>query len=432
MNLFLIKPGFGNLIEGYNLNDGAMEPLSLAILAGATPPDFSVTLYDDRIETIPFDDDVDIAGISVDTFTARRAYEIADRFRKRNVKVVLGGIHVRLFPEEAMKHADCIITGDAEQLWPEVLRSISAGLFRRRYDADAAMPQQGVFPDRTIFRGKKYLPVSLVQFGRGCRFSCTYCAVSSYFRKKHTCRPVEDVLDEIRRDNLKTVLFVDDNFVADPEKTKAFLDALIPLKIRWASQSGIEMTEDPEMLELMVKSGCVGHLIGFESINPAALRGFNKRNNLHHFDRYQTTIKRLRSFGLLTWASMIVGNDEDTRESIEQTVRFAIESKFAVCFFHILMPYPGTGIYENLKRQKRLLYDNAWWQSPDYRYNKAAFVPKNLTPEQLSNAAIKANHDFYRWGSIASRLLDPATNFRSAMNLFLYLRFNTLLRKTSI
>jgi len=432
MKILLIKPGLGDIIRGYNIDDGRMEPLSLAILAGMAGEEDEVKLYDDRVEDIPFDEAADCVAITVDSFSARRAYAIAAEFRKRGIKVLLGGIHVTLLPEEAQEHADAIIIGDAEPVWANVMQDVQQNKLQKSYNGPFGKPQEGVFPDRKILKGKGYLPVSVLQFSRGCNFNCSFCSISSFFKKTHYCRKIEDVLYEIEKDKLKTILFVDDNLVTNKKFLKDFLRELVPMKVRWASQSGIDMVKDLELMDLMARSGCVGHLIGFDSINVNTLAWFNKTANLRNFDKYHEANNIIRDHGFLTWASFMLGNDFDDLDTIKKTVEYAIESKFALAFFHILMPYPGTQIYKQFKEEDRLLFDGHWWNHPDFRYNAATFKPRLMSPEQLTEATIQANKDFYSYSSIAKRLFDTKTNIRSLMNLAIYARFNYVIKNTSV
>lgn len=432
MKITLIKPSLGDIIEGYNINDGSMEPLPLAIIAGMVKEPDEVVLYDDRLEKIPFDEPTDLVCITVDTFSARRAYQIASEYKQRNVIVLMGGVHVSLLSDETMEHADTIIIGDAEPVWDEVISDIKQDKLKRKYTAPFGLPQEGVFPNRDIFKGKDYLPVSLVQFSRGCKFSCSFCSVSSFFNHSHKCRKVDDVIAEIEQNKRKTVLFVDDNMVANKKELKVFLRELAPLKIKWASQSSVDMVKDKELLKLMADSGCVGNLIGFESININTLKWFNKSPNLRDFNSYKEILEIFADYGFLTWASFMLGNDFDTIETIEKTVEFAIQNKFTLAFFHILMPYPGTQIYEQFKKEDRLLFDGKWWNHSDYRYNQATFKPKLMSPQELSDATVKANKDFYSISSITKRAFDRKTNMRNLINFMIYSRFNYVLRKTSI
>ena len=208
------------------------------------------------------------------------------------------------------------ITGDGEALWPQVVADAHAGKLRPRYDGTFGVPQAGVLPRRDLYAGKNYLPVSLLQFGRGCRFTCEFCAVSKYFGHCNYTRPVDEVVAEIAAQSRRHLFFVDDNLVSNPEAAKELLRALIPLKIRWVSQVSVEHTRDPELMRLFVESGCMGNVIGFESLDIENLRQMHKAANLTAFDGYAEAVATLRDHHLQTWAAFALGYDHDTVESI--------------------------------------------------------------------------------------------------------------------
>ena len=432
MKITLIRPGMGGIASKYRIDDGRMEPLQLAIIAGMIPRDDEVVMFDDRMEEIPFENETDLVGISVNSFSARRGYEIATEYRKRGVPVVLGGVHVTLLPEEAVQYGDSIVIGDAEPVWQSVVEDARKGELKRRYSGRFEEPQKGVIPDRSIFKGKGYMPISLVQFSRGCPFGCSFCSVSRFFGRSHNCRKVKDVLREIDEGGLRNILFVDDNMIIDRGALKGLLKEMDGRRLRWASQSSLNMVKDKELMKLMADTGCIGHLIGFESIDVNTLKWLNKDVNLRDFDLYRKEIKVLRDHGFQTWASFMIGSDHDDLKSIKKTVDFAISSKFSLSFFHILQPYPGTEIYNRMQKEGRLLYDGRWWNHPDFEYNMATFVPKKMTPLQLSDATVKANRDFYSISSISKRLFDPKTNIRNPFKAFVFLKLNHILRSTSI
>jgi radical SAM superfamily enzyme YgiQ (UPF0313 family) len=203
----------------------------LAVLAGLTPPDVECVLYDDRIEPIPFDEATDLVAISVEIYTARRSYEIAAEYRARGVPVVMGGMHPTLAPDECLEHADSVYLGDAESLWARLVEDAKRGDACVAYIVD--MPgrhrREACSPGRDLFVGKKYLPITLMQFTRGCRFACSFCAISSYFDKRHFVRQTHEVLREIESQPRRIVFFVDDNFLSNHEAAKAFLRELVPL-----------------------------------------------------------------------------------------------------------------------------------------------------------------------------------------------------------
>lgn len=431
MKLTLIKPNIGRREHSLYVDEARMEPLQLGILAALTPSDVEVVLYDDRMEAIPYDEPTDLVAITVETFTARRAYEISGEFRKRGVSVVMGGIHPTLIPDEVAERCDCVITGDAEPVWKEMIGDFKAGRLKKRYAAvQPECPQFNVITRRDIFEGKGYLPITLLQFSRGCSHRCSFCASSAYFGARHFCRPVEDVVKEIKSQKRRLLFFVDDNIVCSRQKAKELFRALIPLKVRWVSQGSMDMLEDRELMELMVKSGCLGLVIGFESISPDCISEMNKGTNKRGAsEMYRKEIEQLREWGLQTWAAFTVGHDGDTVQSIRATCDFAIRNKFTFAAFNILMPYPNTPLYEKMKSEGRLLYGGKWWLHEDYRFNYASIKPKNMTAEELTEVSFECRRRFNSPRSIFTRALDPRTNLRTPYRLMTYLIYNPLFRK---
>ena len=420
MKLTLIKPTIGLVLKDPKIPDGKpfvdkarMEPLQLGVIAGLTPPDVEVAFYDDRLEKIPFDEPTDLVAITVEIFTARRAYEIAAEYKKRNIPVIMGGIHPSVVPEESSKFADSVFIGDAELLWEEVIKDAKNRRLKKLYRSRPGPAQDGTFPDRSIFKGKGYLPLSLIQFGRGCRFSCSYCITSLYFKETCFYRQVDHVIREIESHPGKLWFFVDDNFVSEKKLAKELMKAMIPLKIKWVSQATIEMVSDPELMKLMQQSGCLGHVMGFESITEKGLISMNKLHNLESSLNYDENIRIITDHGMAIWAAFILGNDEDTRESLLNILEFCLRYKFAFVAYNVLMPYPNTEFYKQLEAENRLLFDGKWWLHPDYRFNHAAFVPKHMTVEELNETSFYIRKKWNSFGSI----LRKAGGFRTNMNI---------------
>ena len=430
MKLTLIKPNMGRMTAGQPyVDEGRMEPLQLGVLAGLTPPDVEVVLYDDRFEEIPYDEQTDLVALTVEAFTARRSYEICLEYRKRRVPAIIGGMHPTLLPEEAAQHADSIFLGDAEHLWQQVIDDARTGCLRSVYRSHPGAPQPGTFTRRDIFCDKGYLPITLLQFGRGCRFTCQFCAVSAYFEHTAYQRCICEVVEEIERQDRKLLFFVDDNIVAEHQAAKDLFRALIPLNVRWVGQGSIDMTEDRELMELMVASGCLGNVIGFEAVTEAGLEALNKSPNLLGFDYYERAIRILEEFGLQTWAAFVLGHDQETAESLDQTLAFALEHKFCFAAFNILMPYPRTPWYQQLQTEQRLLYDGCWWLHPDYRFNHAAFAPNNLSPAELTERCFAMRTRWNSYSTLLKRLFNLKTNMRSLAKMGIFLRYNPLFRK---
>lgn len=430
MKITLIKPTIGRLEHSLYVDEGRMEPLMLGVLAGLTPDEHAVVLHDDRMESIPYDEPTDLVAITVETYTARRAYEIASEYRERGVPVIMGGMHVSLVPEEVGQYADSIFIGDAETLWAHVLYDVKHNKLQKVYKAPPGIGQiGGVKPRRDLYKGKGYLPMSLMQFSRGCRYECNFCAVSRYFDKKHYIRRIDEVLEEIAEQERKFIFFVDDNIASHKHALKELCQELIPMKINWISQASLDITHDKEIMKLMADSGCIGNVMGFESITPESLKDAKKVSNIRGFSNYEREIETLRDHAMQTWAAFTLGYDNDTYDSVLATMEFARKNKFTFAAFNILMPYPNTPLYEQLERENRLLYDGKWWLHPEYRFNQAAFIPTRMTSDELTRACHEAREQFNSISSLLYRFSDVKTNLKSLWRATNFLRYALLFRK---
>lgn len=429
MRLTLVKPTIGRPDHSLYVDEARMEPLNLGVLAALTPPDVEVALWDDRCEPIPYHLPTDLVAITVETYTARRSYEIADEYRRRGVPVVMGGFQPTFAPEECLEHADAIFVGDAETGWAKLVEDARQGRLERVYRGEPGRPQTGVLTRRDLFEGKGYLPVSLLQFTRGCRFVCDFCAVTRYFDRKHHIRAIDETLAEIEAQKRRLLFFVDDNIASDRVALKELCRALIPLRINWVSQASLDVTADAELMRLMVDSGCLGHIMGFESITRASVKEARKAPNLGRFDAYATQIAILRDHGLQTWAAFTLGYDHDTVDSVRATLDFALRNRFTFAAFNILMPYPGTPLYDRLAREGRHLYDGRWWLHPEYRFNSASFVPARMTPDELTEVCHEARRSFNRIPSLLWRFSDIRTNMRTLTRARAFWQFTPVFRR---
>lgn len=433
MKITFIKPNMG-LVYGKPYYDrGRMEPLTFAVLAGQTPPEHECVLWDDRFEAVPYDDPTDLVAINTEIYTARRAYEIADHYRARGVQVILGGYHTTMMPRESLEHADAVCIGDAEEVWPRIVHDAERRQLRETYLGIACGGRGRIRGVRTrweIFEGKSYLPVRLTQFSRGCPNWCEYCATGNIYQRTHRCRPVSQVVRELRRDGHKFVFFVDDNIIADRESSMELFKAIIPLKIRWFSQADINFASDPELMDLMLESGCSGLVVGFESLDPKNLEQMKKNCNFgrHGFEGYDVAVDNIKRAGLLIWAAFLLGYDNETVESIRATVDWCLEKKFAFAAFNILMPYPATPFYARMKREGRLRYDGKWWLHDDYRFGYAGIEPKNMSAEELSNACLDARLSHNTIYQILRRSTDRRTHMKDFWSFVTYFAYNPLFR----
>ncbi|MDQ4074757.1 MAG: radical SAM protein, partial [Chloroflexota bacterium] len=262
----------------------AMEPLAFAVLAGQTPPDVELELWDERVEEVPSEIEADLVAITVETFTARRAYQIASAVRRRGIPVVMGGYHVTFLPDEALQYTDAVVLGDAEGLWEEVVEDARRGGLKRRYQAQAQPSLAGVRFDRSIFRGKRYTPMAPVQYGRGCRFACEFCSIHAFYGFTLRQRPVREVVEEIEALGRRYILLVDDNLFVNVSQAEELFRALLPLNIQWACQVTVDVARNNQLMALMARSGCFAALVGFESLDEENLRQMKKRWSLKDGD----------------------------------------------------------------------------------------------------------------------------------------------------
>jgi radical SAM superfamily enzyme YgiQ (UPF0313 family) len=406
MRLTIVHPCIGRKPRQKYIRTWQMEALPAATLAGLTPKDVKVRFYDDRMEQIPFDEPADLVAISVETYTAKRAYQIATEYRKRRVPVVMGGFHATLCPDEVAQYAESVVCGEAELLWPRVIDDARHGRLEKFYRQNGRPSLAELKPDRSIFRGKRYLPIGLIESGRGCHFRCDFCAVQTVFKASQTRRPIDRIIAEIEslKHERKLFFFVDDNITSNMAEAKEFFRALIPLRIRWVSQSSINAAHDEEFLELLSRSGCQGVLIGFESLNIENLKDMNKSFNTMR-GGFEKALTNLRRHQIRVYGTFIFGYDRDTPESFAETVKFAKEHALYIAAFNHLTPFPGTPLYARLQSEGRLLYDR-WWLDERYSYNRIPFQPCSMGPDALQQNCLAARREFYSWRSIVQRGFD--------------------------
>jgi len=427
MKVTFILPCVGKKANEPYVKTWQMEPLAIAVLNSLTPPGIERVFYDDRLEPIPYDEPTDLAAINVESYSARRAYQIAGRFRDKGVPVVMGGFHATLVPEEVMEYADAVVVGAGESQWPLVLEDFQKGKLKTKYVDNSGNSFSRVLPDRSIYKDKKYTRVTLIEAGRGCPHHCEFCSICQFFKRKYYPRPVEDVVKEIKALKAKHVFFIDDNLVVHREHTRELLKALIPLKLIWVGQVSLEVARDPEILTLMKESGCNGVLIGFESLNKENLLAMGKNINAVVKD-YSESLKIFRKYRFAIYATFMFGYDNDTEESFEESLKFALKQNFFFMAFNHVVPFPGTPLHDRLAKEGRLLYDK-WWLSDTYRFGDIAFKPKRMSPQQLAQYCFEYRNKFYSLASILKRGCDIKANCKSLFMVGVYFIQNVISSK---
>src|SRR6188768_3052651 len=377
--------------------DSAYLPrLGLGVLAALTPASDEVIFTDDLVKPFAVErdvKDVDLVGISVDSKTASRSYAIAAAYRRRGVKVVLGGIHPTALPDETLRFADAVVVSEAEDLWPSVVEDARNGRLQRIYRGelpDLSRPGRPL-ARRDLFRSKKYVPFQVVQTMRGCPYPCEFCSVSTANGTTMRFRPVDDVLGELKQLG-KLIMFADDNVMIHRKYSGELFERMGELDKHWIGQCSLAAVGRIENIKLMAESGCKALFIGFESIDEGTLAFTGKRQNRPA--QYREVMDMLHDHGISTWGSFVFGFDTDDREVFDRTVEFGIDMKLTMALYAILTPYPATALYRRLKAEKRLT-DERWWLRRDHDAGSPYFVPTKMSREELREGWVRAWKQFY-------------------------------------
>lgn len=387
-------------------------PLTLPTLAALVPPEIParVACIDEGIGDINLEVDADLLGMTVITGTAPRSYRLADHFRSRGIPVVLGGPHVTLMPDEAQQHADAIVVGYAEDEWPRLLRDFVKGQMQPRYVQSprlslAASP----LPDRSVLPERRYLTADVFEATRGCVHNCSFCVVPAAWGRNPLQKPVEHIVDDIRRRRARRAIFIDLNLIADKDYAAELFAALIPLRIQWFGLATTLLCEDRPLLDLAARSGCRGLLMGFESLSRPNLRGNHKSFN--DPDSYPQVIDMLHRRKIALQACFVFGLDADTPDVFLQTARFAVNYGIDLPRFAIVTPFPGTTLYRELDEQGRILTRD--WELYDGQH--VVFQPAQMSVQQLQQGCEQAWKYAYSWMNMARRLCRTAAPWPVAL-----------------
>lgn len=372
--------------------------MSLAILAALTPPGFGIKVTDELVEDIDFDYPADLVALSVMTTNAPRSYEVADTFRKKGKKVIMGGIHPSVLTEEALGHADSVVSGEAEGLWPEIIEDFMSGKLKRLYTSRENPDLSSIpSPKWELLKENRYFVPRTFQASRGCPYGCSFCSSTSFFGQRYRFMPVGTIVDELKSYRKRLAVFVDDNIVGNPDYSRELFSGLKGTGKRWVAQSSTDIARDERLLRLAAESGCAGLLIGFESIrydNHSDVKKLRKEKD------YEEAIRRIKAFGIGIHGSFIFGLDGDTEDVFESTIDFVKRNKLEVANYCKLTPFPGTRLYERMLSEGRLLHRD--WSKYD-RYH-VVFRPKGFSTEVLYKKTEWAYQKTYSLPSILKRI----------------------------
>lgn len=411
------------------------KPLGLGVVAKLTPPDWDIEIMDENVDSPDYSSmpTPDLVGVTAFTSQATRAYELAAEFRARGAKVVMGGIHATMRVEEVLEHVDTVVKGEAESIWGQVLEDFQQGKLERVYessllDADKiSSARHDLLPSGFAFGS--------IQTTRGCPLNCTFCSVTRFNGKRFRLRPIKDVIDELKTIKEKRVLFVDDNVCGTSRshmaRTKELFQAMIDAKInkQWIGQATVNIADDEELVRLAAKSGCMGVLIGYESVTKEGLIEVNKKFNIRDADRIKASIRRLQRYGITVMGSFIFGLDTDRKGIGVHIAETAHE--YGLDSFNLLLmtPLPGTQLWDEMEAKGRIAANSfpEDWQYYILCLPVAHYM--HLSWDEMIHEFITACRCFYSYRRIAGRFVTSLVHSRKPITALTALVTNLLYRR---
>jgi radical SAM superfamily enzyme YgiQ (UPF0313 family) len=356
--------------------------LALTSVAGATPANWTVTYWDENLlqGAPPCEPFPEVVGITVHLTFAKRAYALAEWYRKRGAKVVLGGLHVLSCPEEVARHADALAIGDGVQIWPQILRDAEAGCLKCEYRGDYRRPyREDPPPKRALLPRHSFLTTSSLIATRGCHNRCGFCYLATKgLHMPYLVRDVEQIVAEFKADRQPYGVFVDNNLGSRPEYLRRLCHALRPLEKIWSAAVTIDVTDDPDLVRAMGLAGCTGVFVGFESLQNGNIVAAHKKSP--RTEEYARRVEIFHRNGIQVNGSFVLGFDDDRPDVFAKTVEWIEQQRLECATFHILTPYPGTPLFEQMEREGRLLHQD--WEL--YDTGHVVFRPKHMTPAELA------------------------------------------------
>jgi radical SAM superfamily enzyme YgiQ (UPF0313 family) len=400
-NILLISPSHSiSAYRNIKKGDGIRLPMiSLLYIAALTPEDrYNVEIVEEEIEDINFDLDCDLVGITTMTATAPRAYDIASEFKKHGKKVVMGGIHPTVLPNEAKKYCDSVVIGEAETVWVKLLADFEKNRLKPFYNGGIAKNIDNYpLPRRDLIKKPAVLNIHPIVSSRGCPYSCDFCSVWKFFGRRVRHVSIDRVVQDIKSAKTQNFMFLDDNIIGDRAYARELFKAIIPLGIRWVGQASISFVKDKELFNLLAKSGCKALFIGLESVSVEKIQYLKK--GMKDVEETIAAVNKIREQGIAFHASLVFGMDNDEPSIFDETLEFMFKTKISSASFNILTPYPGTDVYERFKKQNRLITEH--WKY--YDHCTATFIPKNMTVSQLVEGYMYVREEFYKLSNIFKR-----------------------------
>lgn len=401
MKILLISPasGYWRRVGRRKFLNGRtfrFSMLSLLTLVELDPYDDHFQLIDEQIDSLPPETDFDLVGITCMTATAPRAFQIAEHYRKYNIPVVLGGFFPSLNPDLALAHCDAIVIGPAMDAWPKLLEDLRANRLQKRYYGNPAGHVPPSLP-RHLLNPRNYSTTCATYATMGCKNHCKFCSIGTLYKSQHHCRPIPEVIAEIRSFPSRFFMFVDDNLTQNRDYILRLLKELEPLHKKWITQASIEIADDPPLLSALTRAGCVGIFIGLESFSQSTLtlteKGFNIQSH------YKKAVQVLHRNGIFVQAGIIFGFENDDVHIFRSTLDLLEKTGIDAIQVSILTPLPGTPLHEELKPR---IFDS---NLEHYDYRHVVFQPGLMTPSQLQSGTDWVIRKFYSPFRILKRTL---------------------------
>lgn len=410
-----------------------IPPLSLAIIASLTPPDWDIKVIDENFDQFEYEE-ADLVGITAFTNNAPRAYQIAAEYRERNVKVVMGGIHASMVPEEACKYVDSVVIGEAEGIWGTVIRDFINNELKSVYKAELLDCDHWPIPRRDLFHPGYFMDV--IQTTRGCPMRCDFCSVSSFNGHLYRQRPVEEIITELKTINKKYIFFLDDNILGYGKKCEERALQLFrrmdeeKLNKIWYSYASINFADNQEIMAAASKCGCKMIFIGFESEGDAQLSEVNKNHNIRSGSHpYHKVVKKINRNKIAVLGGFIMGFDTDTRKSLLQRKKFLLKNRININVIGFLTPLPGTVLYKRLLEEERIIKNNYPEDWKLYTFLNVVYQPKNMSSEELIMLYVKTITKLLSRKNIVFRVLITFLQSRNKLTAHWVYNVNMTLRR---
>jgi len=419
MKLLLISPRSSDKKSPVGFK---VPQVALQIIAALTPENIKVNMVDEHISDIDFSKNYDLVGISIMTATAKRGYHLARIFKEKGSKVVFGGIHASVMPEEAINYGDAVVIGEAESSWPKLIEDFKQNSLRKYYKNKEPDLSKAPSPrrDSRIDRGVLGIKWPGFYTTKGCPYDCEFCSVSRVYGRKIRTLPIPLVIKDIENAHSKVFLSLDDNVAANPKYAKSLFEEMAQLNIEWGGQSTISIARDDELLQLCRKSGCRGLFIGLESVSTTSMR--KMRKTLKSMKENEDVIKKIQDTGIIFHPSFVFGFDDDTKAVFDDTLEFLYRNRITTATFNILTPYPGTRLYRHLKQEGRLISED--WSH--YNHYTVTFRPKNMTERELAEGYFFLKKEFYSLSDICRRITRLSEISYPGFAQFMYAIFNNI------